>query len=318
MSFNTIIPWMPNLLQSMGRGAFPGFTRLCLLSGCVPLLHEVGVLRNVQSARSLKVSGIRTCGSSSQAARGRLPTAVTFPAWKSRDVKRRTSFSTASPSEPLTKLQAQDLILRLTDEERRILLSALQEFHSEKMKAEFEGDLAGVTWRSRFGRPSKLPGLGEVDVTGAYCLVPEEWLKRKYAEAVPPPTARDLWQVSIHNAVPFVGFGFLDNFFMILAGEYIEATIGSLVVISTMTAAALGNTISDIAGIGSAWYVERLAARVGIRAPKLTPLQLDLHVTRRSANLGRVIGVSLGCILGMSPLLFLSKSGSSDQETIAT
>jgi hypothetical protein len=31
-------------------------------------------------------------------------------------------------------------------------------------------------------------------------------------------------------------------------------TIGMTLGISTMAAAALGNTISDVAGIGSAWY----------------------------------------------------------------
>lgn len=41
---------------------------------------------------------------------------------------------------PLTKLQAQDLIMRLTGEERMALLTALQEFQSEKRKAEYEGN----------------------------------------------------------------------------------------------------------------------------------------------------------------------------------
>ncbi|PSN53285.1 hypothetical protein C0J52_04668 [Blattella germanica] len=40
---------------------------------------------------------------------------------------------------PLTKLQAHDLIMRLTGEERTALLTALQEFQSEKRKAEYEG-----------------------------------------------------------------------------------------------------------------------------------------------------------------------------------
>ncbi|XP_049779434.1 transmembrane protein 65 isoform X2 [Schistocerca cancellata] len=177
-----------------------------------------------------------------------------------------------SVSAPLTKRQAQDLILRLTGEERNALLCALQEFQSEKMKAEYE------------------------------------------AEAVPPPSSTELWQVAIHNALPFVGFGFLDNFFMILAGDYIEVTMGTMMVLSTMAAAALGNTISDILGIGSAWYVERVAARVGVRTPKLTPVQLDMASSRWAANIGRVFGVTLGCLLGMIPLLFLNKQPSSPSQ----
>ena len=42
------------------------------------------------------------------------------------------------------------------------------------------GQLAGMGWRSAFGRPSKLPTLGDVDPTGTYCPVPEDWLARKY------------------------------------------------------------------------------------------------------------------------------------------
>ena len=30
----------------------------------------------------------------------------------------------------------------------------------------------------------------------------------------------------IHNAVPFIGFGFLDNAVMIVAGDYIDSTLG--------------------------------------------------------------------------------------------
>ena len=39
--------------------------------------------------------------------------------------------------------------------------------------------------------------------------------------------------------------------------------VGMKLGISTMAAAALGNTISDLLGIGSAWYVESFADRLG-------------------------------------------------------
>jgi hypothetical protein len=41
----------------------------------------------------------------------------------------------------------------------------------------------------------------------------------------------------IINALPFIGFGFLDNFTMIIAGDYIEHSIGIVMTISTMAAA---------------------------------------------------------------------------------
>lgn len=42
------------------------------------------------------------------------------------------------------------------------------------------GQLAAFRWRSKFGRPSKVPTLGDVDPTGSYCTVPDDWLLRKY------------------------------------------------------------------------------------------------------------------------------------------
>ncbi|KRT82625.1 hypothetical protein AMK59_4816 [Oryctes borbonicus] len=86
---------------------------------------------------------------------------------------------TTSTTQGLSKLQAQELILRLTHEERNVLISALQEYHSKVVKEEYEGQLAASRWRSRFGRPSKLPTLGDVDPTGSYCPLPEDWLERK-------------------------------------------------------------------------------------------------------------------------------------------
>ena len=42
------------------------------------------------------------------------------------------------------------------------------------------------------------------------------------------PSGADLRQLAYHNSLPFVGFGFLDNFIMIIAGEYIDLTLGKV------------------------------------------------------------------------------------------
>lgn len=52
-----------------------------------------------------------------------------------------------------------------------------------------------------------------------------------------------------------------------------------------MAAAALGNTFSDVIGIGSAFYVERFAERIGFKPPNLTPIQLDMPISRRASNM---------------------------------
>ncbi|KAL6100241.1 tmem65 [Pungitius sinensis] len=120
-----------------------------------------------------------------------------------------------------------------------------------------------------------------------------------------PPTAEQIRYVLFHNAIPFVGFGFLDNAIMIAAGTQIELSIGVTLGISTMAAAAFGNLVSDLAGLGLAGYVEALASKLGMQGPDLTPKQVDMWQTRVSSHMGKAIGVSIGCILGMFPLFFL-------------
>ncbi|XP_042173704.1 transmembrane protein 65-like isoform X3 [Oncorhynchus tshawytscha] len=73
---------------------------------------------------------------------------------------------------------------------------------------------------------------------------------------------------------------------------------------SLSAAAALGNLVSDLAGLGLAGYVEALACRCGLVGPDLNPKQADMWQTRVSTHSGKAIGVAIGCILGMFPLLF--------------
>lgn len=54
--------------------------------------------------------------------------------------------------------------------------------------------------------------------------------------------------------------------------------------ILTITAAALGNTVSDIVAITTAQYIELFAQKIGFPALKLTSLQLNLRKTKRAAN----------------------------------
>ncbi|GAB5584225.1 transmembrane protein 65 isoform X5 [Prionailurus iriomotensis] len=118
----------------------------------------------------------------------------------------------------------------------------------------------------------------------------------------PPPTPGQLRYVFIHNAIPFIGFGFLDNAIMIVAGTHIEMSIGIILGISTMAA-----------GLGLAGYVEALASRLGLSIPDLTPKQVDMWQTRVSTHFGKAVGVTIGCILGMFPLLFFG-GGEEDEK----
>ncbi|XP_068151642.1 transmembrane protein 65 isoform X2 [Drosophila tropicalis] len=133
--------------------------------------------------------------------------------------------------------------------------------------------------------------------------------KKEYEiESATPPTAGQLYSIFFVNAVPFIAFGFLDNFIMIMAGEYIEFYLGHFVTLSTMAAAGLGNTISDILGITMATYVENACHLLGLKQPKLTPAQFELKSSKRSSSYGRIVGITVGCLLGMCPLWFMDYS----------
>ena len=55
----------------------------------------------------------------------------------------------------------------------------------------------------------------------------------------PRPNSRQLFLVGLNTCVPFIAFGFIDNFMMIIAGEYIDVTFGGMLGISTLAAAGL-------------------------------------------------------------------------------
>ncbi|XP_043673756.1 uncharacterized protein LOC122631758 isoform X2 [Vespula pensylvanica] len=210
-------------------------------------------------------------------------------------------------SNVLTKEQANILAGKLSPEERNILMTALSKYKSMDDKALYEG----IRWRSKLGRPTKLPTLGDVDPTGSYCPLPEDWLLHKSAivflhslwilifENDARPSNRILLKVAFINSIPFIAFGFLDNAIMIVAGDYIEIFLSNKFPISTMAAAALGNTVSDIIGIGSTNWVESLVEKVGIKRPYLSNAQSKLRRTRMAVNLGRVVGITIGCLVGM-------------------
>lgn len=122
------------------------------------------------------------------------------------------------------------------------------------------------------------------------------------------PTARQLLYVAAVSGVPFIAFGLLDNTIMICAGEYIDITFGTMLGISTMAAAGLGNMCSDIVGISTANFVEHGLRQMGFKPPGLSAEMLQRRRVRWSANAGRIVGVSIGCLLGLFPLLLLESS----------
>lgn len=127
------------------------------------------------------------------------------------------------------------------------------------------------------------------------------------AEVVLPPARQQLGALFVRAAVPFVGFGFLDNAIMIVAGDYIDHLFGAALGLSVMAAAGLGNLVSDVAGIGMSRWIESLAGQMGLPDPKLSRAQKRLPACRWVLVAGSVVGISVGCLLGLLPLLFMGK-----------
>ncbi|KAJ0003816.1 hypothetical protein NQD34_008914, partial [Periophthalmus magnuspinnatus] len=135
------------------------------------------------------------------------------------------------------------------------------------------------------------------------CLLRElqEFESMAAAQGERDPGRVELSMVLLHNGIPFVGFGFLDNAIMIAAGTQIELSIGVTLGISTMAGLSHHNISHNITINHLAGYVEALVSRLGLQGPDLTPKQADMWQTRLSAHLGKAIGVCIGCILGMFP-----------------
>ncbi|XP_032982570.1 transmembrane protein 65 isoform X2 [Rhinolophus ferrumequinum] len=217
---------------------------------------------------------------------GRGLLALAFPGGSPGGLRGLGTHPKKEPMEALNTAQgARDFIYSLHSTERSCLLKELHRFES-----------IAIAQACRFPKP-------EIAIVTKAKDVPSAETPEKLEAA--PPTPGQLRYVFIHNAIPFVGFGFLDNAIMIVAGTHIEMSIGIILGISTMAAAALGNLVSDLAGLGLAGYVEALASRLGLSIPDLTPKQVDMWQTRVSTHLGKAVGVTIGCILGMFPLIFL-------------
>ena len=97
----------------------------------------------------------------------------------------------------------------------------------------------------------------------------------------------------------------MDNFVMIQAGDLIDNSIGVAFGLATLTSAACGQIVSDVAGTVSGGAVDAMASSLGLPSPGLTAEQLKLRRVRLVGTAGAATGVAFGCLLGMSCLYFM-------------
>mmetsp|Transcript_19816 Transcript_19816/g.32490 ORF Transcript_19816/g.32490 Transcript_19816/m.32490 type:complete len:362 (-) Transcript_19816:40-1125(-) len=131
------------------------------------------------------------------------------------------------------------------------------------------------------------------------------------AETTPePPTARQLVSHAIKCAIPMIGFGFMDNTIMIHAGHYIDCTLGVKFSLSTLAAAGIGQIFSGIGGVMFGDTLEavfREASGGTVHKHKLSTAQKLMRSSRIAGVVGGIIGVSVGCTLGLVNLFFVDE-----------
>merc|ERR1719401_1584591 len=118
------------------------------------------------------------------------------------------------------------------------------------------------------------------------------------------PSGRQLRIYCAQQFVPFIGFGFFDNAIMLLAGDYIDSKLGVAFGVTTLAAAGIGNTFSDVIGLWLAGIIETAGAAMGLPEHNLSNAQQQLLSVRIAKNTSMILGIILGCILGMFPLLY--------------
>ncbi|KAJ6225347.1 hypothetical protein RDWZM_003892 [Blomia tropicalis] len=132
------------------------------------------------------------------------------------------------------------------------------------------------------------------------------WFARNSANIkryIEKPTNMQLISLFIFHSLPYVTFGCLDNFIMIMAGDYIEKTIGKSLGISMMASAGIGNTLANSTSIAVAYHVEKQFNKRVSRASSMSIGQFEMRRTKVVVQSARIIGIVVGCLIGMLPLL---------------
>ncbi|CRG98736.1 GAF domain-related protein, putative [Plasmodium relictum] len=110
------------------------------------------------------------------------------------------------------------------------------------------------------------------------------------------------------SSIPMIGFGFMDQFIMIRLGDIFDASIGVSFGISTLCAASFGQLCSDTFGIFFGYVLNYLLQTYKV----IEPAKYDIKnkVYQYCTLIGSVLGILLGCSIGMLQLIFIDTSKS--------
>lgn len=211
----------------------------------------------------------------------------------------------------IRSLRSDSYVLRVPssmsrDSSKRVRLARYLSSSSEESSVALGNELISLSYKP--GAIEALAGRLPVE-TRALLLQEIAKISSDVPEEAPEPSYEDLKAVAFTTSIPFVGFGIMDNALLILCGDAIDAHLGVILGISTMCAAALGNIISDVAGIGLGTVIEDFCAKyLPLPTPNLTTAQRQLRSVRFANQIGCAIGIVIGCFIGMFPLLFIDSN----------
>lgn len=217
-----------------------------------------------------------------------------------------------SPSEVIEAQLLQDLVHGFNKGAATAADQLAQSLGAEH-RAELVRALTRIQNLPHAGVATHVAGKGD-EVVPANVLSKQEYQKAVFGvnQAAPQqlkpqaPEFKALRVVFLASALPFVGFGFLDNFIMTMAGDEIDALFGARLGLSTLASAGLGNLLADVAGIGFANSIEQTVRKLKwAKDPGVSGAQAALSITKWTKALGASLGVMFGCLLGLTPLLFL-------------
>ena len=160
--------------------------------------------------------------------------------------------------------------------------------------------------------------LRELGLTDEQIEKYRELLAQKAAESVieaaeevvgktAPPAVKDWLVRFIKRSSKMTVFGFIDNFIMITAGDYIDPMLANAMGTSTMFAAGMGNMISDMAGEEGGSTIDRVLEKAGLDILDVSDEQMEVAPgwMRFMDKKAGTFGVAIGCLLGMIPLAFM-------------
>lgn len=106
---------------------------------------------------------------------------------------------------------------------------------------------------------------------------------------------------------------------MLLAGEAIDNMLGVHLGITTLASAGLGNIAADVIGVSVTQQIKETSRNIAwAQPPRLSTIQQGMRSVRTAKLTGAVLGVSVGCLLGMFPLVFGTTGFFATEDNIST